>query len=121
MPNRRTELERLKRTDINSDDATLTMKQNQSRRAHVVPLSPVALEILSSIRQTGPWVFSTTQAAPIQGFSWAKSMLNACLVGRVEHIDPWHIHDLRRTSNSGMARLTIPPHVLSADLHHAPT
>ena len=33
-------------------------------------------------------------------------------------VEPFVIHDLRRTAASGMARLGIPPHVVEAVLNH---
>jgi integrase len=33
-------------------------------------------------------------------------------------VDAWTLHDLRRTTASGMARLGVPPHILAAVLNH---
>lgn len=121
MPNRRTELAGMRWAEIDRDQAiwTIPAARTKSRRAHVVPLTTVALQILDGIQQTGPWVFSTTQATPIQGFTWAKRRLDAWLAERVEKIEPWHNHDLRRTGKTGMSRLKVAPHVKDAVLSHA--
>ena len=34
-------------------------------------------------------------------------------------LEPWVIHDLRRTCASGLGRLKVPPHVIEAALNHA--
>ncbi|MHC2104396.1 hypothetical protein [Methylobacterium sp. CM6246] len=33
-------------------------------------------------------------------------------------IEPWRLHDLRRTASTGMGRLKIEPHVIEAVLNH---
>ena len=33
-------------------------------------------------------------------------------------LEPWRLHDLRRTAASGMARLGVPVHVIEAVLNH---
>ena len=33
-------------------------------------------------------------------------------------IEPWILHDLRRTATTGMARLKFPPHVVDRVLNH---
>ena len=34
-------------------------------------------------------------------------------------IDPWCLHDLRRTSATGMAGLTVQPHIIERILNHS--
>jgi integrase len=92
---------------------------------HTVHLSPLACEIIKSIRAIKnpqasktrakePYVFSTNGDAPISGFSKAKTQLDRLL----PDIPEWRIHDLRRTAASGMARLGFQPHVIERVLNH---
>jgi hypothetical protein len=48
------------------------------------------------------------------GFSQSKAKLDAALPG----MQPWVLHDLRRTAASGMAGLGVQPHVIEACLNH---
>jgi integrase len=51
----------------------------------------------------------------VSGFARAKAQLDAALTADME---PWVIHDLRRTFASGAARLGIAVHVVEATLNH---
>jgi integrase len=96
------------------------------------------------ILKTSDLVFSTTGITGVSGFSRAKNRLDAAMVrarrralGQPEddaelrktlgipdgralpvEISPWTLHDLRRTAATGMARLSIPPHVVDRILNH---
>jgi integrase len=48
------------------------------------------------------------------GFSKQKEKLDSLLPG----LEPWTLHDLRRTAASGMAGLGVQPHVIEATLNH---
>jgi integrase len=88
-------------------------------RAHEVPLSPLALEILDGLPRIGEGlVFPANRhgsANPVSGFSRAKARLN-----QLSGVTGWRLHDLRRTAASAMAGLGHPPHVVAAVLNHAP-
>jgi integrase len=118
LPNRRTELASMRWTDIDLPEATWTLKENKSRRVHVVPLSPPALEVLATRPQTCPWVFTTTTAGPIKDYAAAKRRIDAWLAERVETIDPWRINDLRRTCATNLIKLKVLPHIVETTLNH---
>jgi integrase len=128
---------------------TLPREQTKSDRAHVVPLSDLAMGIIGALPRLGELVFPATgrrspasdssapakgePARPVSGFSPAKARLDAMMIEllrreaieRGQHPDvielkPWRFHDLRRTAASGMARLGVPPHVIGHALNHAP-
>jgi integrase len=90
------------------------------------------------------FVFTTNGVTPVSGFSRAKHRLDAIMV-RVrrkslnqpeadeEHrralgitargplpgeVPAWILHDLRRTTATGMAKLNVPPHVVDKILNH---
>lgn len=86
---------------------TIPREKTKADRAHLVPLTDTALEILESLPQTSEYVFSTTGNSPISGFSKAKHMLDD-----LSCIRDWKLHDLRRTVASGMARLGVAPHII---------
>src|SRR5690606_1755241 len=80
-----------------------------------VPLSPQVLAILKGAPRFlgSDFVFTTTGRTPITGFGRAKDRIDDA-VGTSD----WRTHDLRRTVASGMARMSIPPHVVEKVLNH---
>jgi integrase len=62
---------------------------------------------------TGPFIFSTLGSKPFRQFSKAKQRLD-----ELSGVTGWRLHDLRRTSVSGMARLGVAPHVADKILNH---
>jgi integrase len=105
--------------DLEKQVWTLPKQATKSNREHEVPLSPLALEIIESLPHNGPYVFSTTGKTPISGFGRAKARCDEIIAGQQLEIEPWRIHDLRRTVASEMARNSIPPHVIEKVLNHS--
>ena len=120
MPGRRTELASMRWADIDLTEATWTLRTNKSKRPFVVPLCRPALDLLSALPQECDWVFTTTRAGPIRGYSYAKKLIDRWLAGRVEEIGEWNIHDLRRSCATFLGKLEVQPHVIDALLNHAP-
>jgi integrase len=93
--------------------------RTKNGKAHDVHLSDLVLEIIDSLvkfkQKPGrpDFMFSTTGDTSVTGFHGAKEALD-------QHIGfaDWHLHDLRRTCTTGMARLGIPPHVADRVLNH---
>ena len=105
----------------------LPREATKADRRHDVPLSPQVVDLIRSLpRIEGEFVFNTKRRGdmPIIGFPLAKKRLDAIIAERCEKDEtdppaPWVIHDLRRSAASGMARLNVPPHILSRVLNHA--
>lgn len=107
----------------------LTAARTKNGRAHAVPLSSAAMEVLASVRRIKGdrrLVFTTTGATPVSGFDRAIKRLRkraeevaAAERGGPVEIAPWGFHDLRRTAATGMAGLGFPVHVVEAVLNHA--
>ena len=52
-------------------------QRTKNGRPHVVPLSPIVVEILKSVPRTSPrYVFSTNGLTPISGFSRLKTRID---------------------------------------------
>jgi len=91
-------------------------------RAHIVPLSTVAARIVAGlpVPVTGQHLFSTDGGAtPISGFSSVKAEFDL----RAEQalgatMQPWVVHDLRRSMATHMERLGVAPHIIEACLGH---
>ena len=83
-------------------------------KAHPVPLNALAVVILEKIANGEKWpkrgfVFTTTGATPVSGYSRAKTRLDGLLVkmAKGEPMEPWRLHDLRRTLATGLQRLGV--------------
>jgi integrase len=101
---------------------TLTPEETKAKRAHLVPLSPLALQIIKAQPKVGKpavYVF-TTNGRPISGYAYAKKAIDAELAKAGATLPPWRIHDLRRTVATHMEdALGIPPHIVGSVLNHA--
>jgi integrase len=132
---RRDEVAGLRQTELKDGGAlwTIPAARTKNGRAHDVPLTEAAQAILASVpRMAGSeFVFTTTGTTPISGYSKAKERLDGVMleIARQEAadrgddpekvtIEPWRLHDLRRTAASGMARLGFPVHVIESVLNH---
>lgn len=95
---------------------TIPGEKAKNRRAHLVPLSALAVEILLGVpKLDGRFVWSTRAGTRISGFSKAKT--RATRLAGVAH---WRIHDLRRTAATRLAELGIAHPVVSKLLNHSP-
>jgi integrase len=123
---RREEVATMRWPDIDFDAAcwTLPRSSTKNNRAHEVPLAPAALSILKALPKLhDELVFTTNGRVPVAGFSMAKRRLDTAVAaqradGNLPSIVDWHLHDLRRTMASGMARLRVAPHVIEKVLNH---
>jgi integrase len=131
---RREEVAEMRWADVDAADRTwsLTSDQTKPDRAHVVPLSPLAWSILMEAKEAAvaiggslaPYVFTTTGDRPISGFSKSKAQLDAIVAkARAEAglapLQPWRIHDLRRTCGSGLGKVGTPRFIIGRVLNHA--
>jgi integrase len=100
---------------------TIPAARSKNRRQHAVPLSPQALEIFNGLpRFSGAkFVFSPGMTAP-SGFSKAKLRLD-CIITKLnggEPIAPWILHDIRRSTATGLAGLGVNLPVIERCLNH---
>ena len=117
---RRSEVAEMQWLEIDLDKAqwTLPAERSKSKRAHIVPLSKPAVQIIKSLPRYlgGPYVFTTTEGMrPVSGFSKMKVRLD-----QAAYVKDWRLHDLRRTGRSEMARLKVDDVVAERVLNHVP-
>jgi integrase len=119
---RRTEVASMKWADIDLDSGTwvIASEDNKSARAHLVPLSPQAVELLKATPQFGPYVWSSDGETHVKGYSKAKQRIDAFLLSGGVELKPWRLHDLRRTVATHMVRLGVSELVVGRVLNHAP-
>jgi len=92
--------------------------------AHVVPLTDEVMAILKSLPrfQRGEYLFSTTFGkSPVNGFSKAKVALDKAMAAGlgVAKVDPFVIHDIRRSMRTGLSALPVPDLVRELVIGHA--
>ena len=112
---RREEVIAMRRSELSGDGKTWVIpgQRTKNHLTHIVPLPPLARDILAGIEPVGDFMFSTTGRTPVAGFSKLKRRLDAKM-----QVPPWRFHDLRRTCATGMAEIGIMPHVVEACLNH---
>ncbi|MBB3973364.1 integrase [Hansschlegelia beijingensis] len=90
-------------------------------KVQVVPLSAQALRVIDAMPtpEYGPYLLSSLGGAkPISGFSRAKKRLDE-VIARGGQMEPWVVHDLRRSMATHMERLGVAPHIIEVCLGHA--
>jgi integrase len=113
---RLSEVTGMMRSELTEDLATWKIPgvRTKNRRAHVVPLAPLAQELIESVAAKGDvFVFTTDGKAPVSLGSKIKNRLDASM-----NVPPWRVHDLRRTAVTGMAELGIRPDVIELCVNH---
>jgi integrase len=112
---RLTEVTDMRRSELSDDLTTWTVpgERTKNHREHVVPLSPMAREILAAIPVAGEYVLTTTNGRkPIIINTKIRDRLTAATGGH------WRLHDLRRTVVTGMAELGVRPDVIELVVNH---
>lgn len=138
---RREEIAEIRLSELELDGGaptwTLPPARTKNGREHTVPLAPAALvtvrEALAAPRRPADadLVLTTTGTTGVSGFSRAKASLDAAMLAVAQEeaaergddparvsLVPWHLHDLRRTAASGMARLGVSIAVVEKVLNH---
>lgn len=106
--------------------------RTKNKRDHLVPLSPQVVALLRSIAANPPKrgpVLTTNGTAPIAGFSKAKKRLDEKVQGRIAEaaggsgnlpmpLEPWVLHDLRRSTSTGCQALGFPKEHVHAAINH---
>ncbi|MBF0246865.1 MAG: site-specific integrase [Alphaproteobacteria bacterium] len=113
---------------LDGDNPTWEIPANRTKnkRAHLVPLSPLAASIIRDRPVIGDegFLFSTTGKSPVSGLSRVKKRIDDKLFetrkkNNEPPMPPWRYHDLRRTMVTMMnEHLAIPPHVVEACVNH---
>jgi integrase len=111
---RRGECAGMRRSEIDGDVWSLAPSRTKNARRHDVPLSRQALEIIEAMPHVGDPIFSTDGDKPITNFNRVKIAVDAIMKPE----KPFHLHDLRRTCVSNMARLGTPLPTIEKVVNH---
>jgi integrase len=132
---RRDEVARMTWAEVNDDGLWLIpAARTKNSHEHLVPLPSPARAILDAaprIAGRSGFVLTTDGETASSNFAKNKTKLDNAMLAlareaatasgadpdKVE-LQPWRLHDLRRTAATGIARLGIPVHVTEAVLNH---
>lgn len=98
--------------------------RTKNARDHLLPLTDAIISELDSVADGSDWprqgwVFTTTGASAVSGFSRAKSRLDQLAsLNNGAPITAWRLHDLRRTMATGLQKLGVRFEVTEALLNH---
>ena len=113
---RRDEIGSLRRPEIDTAAKLISLpgERTKNGRAHDVPMSDAAIAVLDAVteREGSPLVFGSGEGG-YSGWSKSKATLDESC-----KLEPWTLHDLRRTAATRMADLGVLPHVIEAVLNH---
>jgi integrase len=97
--------------DLDQKLWTIPPERMKADAAHEVPLTDGVIEILKSLPRfnKGDHLFSTDFGAkPVNGFSKGKARLDQAMVAELGRaIDPYVIHDIRRSMRTGLSALPV--------------
>jgi integrase len=119
---RRTEVGMMRWEDLDLDAGTWTLKsaKTKSARAHLVPLSPQAVEILRATPHLGTYVWTTDGRTYLSGYTHVKARLDGLLAAQGAKLKAWRLHDIRRSVATHMVRLGVTETIVGRVLNHAP-
>ena len=102
--------------DIESGVWRLPPERTKNKRAHTLPLSPMAMQIVKSVPQVIGRDCLFGERSNLGFTQWGeKRDLDARLGDKAAE---WTLHDLRRTCATGMADIGVQPHIIEAVLNH---
>ncbi|MBR0847186.1 tyrosine-type recombinase/integrase [Bradyrhizobium diazoefficiens] len=101
----------MRRSEIDGDKWEIPGDRTKNHRPHLVPLVEELVALIPA--GEGDLIFSTNGHSPMSGWSKMKARLDEAM-----GIPPWRLHDLRRTTATGMANIGVLPHVVEACLNH---
>lgn len=112
----------MRRSELSDDGTSWTIPGSRTKngRTHVIPLPPLARSIIADmpVILNSDYIFSTTGKSPVSGFSKAKKLLDAEMTKLAGPLPPWRLHDLRRTTATGLASLGVQLPVVERLLNH---
>lgn len=122
---RRGEVSGMSWDEINIDKKvwTIPVRRSKNGKAHAVPLTKPCVDIIKSLprhsREAGSTDFLfSPKSVPPAGFTKFKNRLDKIIAGDGQALEPYVLHDIRRSVATGMARLGIALPVVERCLNH---
>jgi integrase len=118
---RREKLASMAWADLADNVWTIASEAREKASAGQLTLPPLAMQIVQAMpqRTDNPHVFAGRLKTPMSGFSKLKKAMDADAAERLKRqIEPYVLHDLRRTAKSLMARAGVRPDISERVLGH---
>jgi integrase len=112
---------RWREIDRNAGTITLPAERVKNRREHVLPITPLAAQIIDSVPQLErDQLFGARSTNGFNGWNAAKKALDDRLAGKLKGKSAgFRLHDLRRSLATWMAEHgNVEPHIIEAILNH---
>jgi integrase len=109
---RRSEIGSLRWAEVDFDRGLIVLPPDRSKnhRQHELPISAQVRAVLERQPRNGEFVFGR------EFTSWARA--KSALDQRLNLIESWTLHDIRRSTATHMAELGVLPHIIEAILNH---
>jgi integrase len=117
---RRDEIAGLRWSEIDFDRGIISLSgaRTKNGRPHEVPMAATVRALLQAQERTERELVFGEGTGPFSGFSRCKAALDGRIAELNGALEPWVLHDLRRSAATGMAEIGIQPHVIEAVLNH---
>jgi integrase len=116
---RRAEIGGIRKSECNFEAATWLLPGSRAKNGHamLVPLPPAALTIISKAAQRAgrDHLFGERADCGFTGWIKCKNELDRRLGSAVE---PWRVHDLRRSTATKLGDIGVAPHIVETILNH---
>jgi integrase len=116
---RRDEVGSLCWSEVTEDQITLPPRRTKNNREHRIPITVAVRAILDGRKRDGTFVFGRHPAKPFSGWGVSKAGLDRRIKAAGHQLEPWRLHDLRRTFRTGLGVLGVAPHVAELAINHA--
>jgi integrase len=116
---RRDEIAGLRWSEIDFDRGIISLPgaRTKNGRPHELPMAAAVRSLLEAQERTERELVFGKGGGPFSAFSRSKAILDA-RIAKLGPLEPWLLHDLRRSAATGMAEIGIQPHVIEAVLNH---
>jgi integrase len=126
---RRDEIGQARWSELSDDFSVLRLPGARTKNGlpHDVPLAPMVRKLIESAKpiEGSPFLFTISGKTPVGGYAKAKARLDERMLelacqerGQGAEIEPFVLHDLRRSCSTGMAGIGVAPHIIEACLNH---
>jgi len=117
---RASEIADLRWSEIHGDTIVLPPERTKNGRTHVIPISTsVGAVIEAQPHRLGRDLIFGIGEGGFKGWHIRKQRLDATIKAATgKALEPWTVHDIRRSVVTGMAEIGVAPHIVEAVVNH---